>query len=427
MSERYRHQNRNRLNYSLPQNGTTRLNGTIHDSSAHGRATPAVFRAMIMAISIRLLFLILGFQSLVTLSVSPCSAADAGTSVNQYSVSLLNTSSISTPVAAPAVDDPAHFRRDESQPLLIETPGRVVEQSTPQCPGFWIVSTHQSPQVFDRSCPQFRPGVTRYEQCSGYRQSSFPELCSSLIPGIPICVVVHGSFVDWESLCNESRWAWQWLRQGCPDRPLQVIFFTWPSYRPYTPLVQIDIGVLGRRAARNGFYLTDLMLNLPPESPVCLLGHSHGTRVIASSLHLMGGGSVENLRHGAGQQHGRRIRAVFAASAIDHDWLNPDERYGCALRSAECVLNLQNSLDPCLAIYPLRRPLSSRALGHSGFTRKDYSKLQGWSWKVKNLDVSGVIGVGHLWPNYFCKPPISRSISGYVYFPDQPLPSNNLN
>lgn len=299
-----------------------------------------------------------------------------------------------------------------------------------QPPGFWIVSTHQSPQSFDHACPKFCPGVTRFDQCVGYRQSSLAELCQSLQPGIPVCITVHGSFVDWESVCTESRCAWQWLQSGCPDRPLQVICFTWPSDRIAGPLIQLDIAVLGRRASRNGFYLADLIRHLPVESPVSLVGHSHGTRVIASGLHLMGGGTVEDLAYPWAAPGSRRIRAVFAASAIDHDWLNPDERFGRALCSAECILNLKNNHDPALKVYPLRRPFSSRALGFSGFTSKDRRELQSWSHKVADLDVSSQIGHAHLWPEYFTKPWLARSISNYTCFPDYACPTclnhNNL-
>ncbi len=289
--------------------------------------------------------------------------------------------------------------------------------------GFWIVSTHQSPQSFDKNCPQFCPGVTRYDECSGYRQSSFAELCQSLHPGIPVCVTVHGSFVDWKSVCIESHGAWRWLTNGCPGRPLQVICFTWPSDRHIGPLLPIDIAILGRRASRNGYYLADLIRHLPYESPVSLVGHSHGTRVIASGLHLMSGGTVEDVRYPYAGMTGRRIRAVFAASAIDHDWLNPNERFGRALCSAECILNLKNCHDPALKAYPLRRPFSSRALGHSGFTSKDRSELRGWSGKVSDLDVSSQIGHAHFWPEYYQRPHLSRQISNYVHFPDHVCPT----
>ncbi|MBL8817574.1 MAG: alpha/beta hydrolase [Planctomyces sp.] len=286
------------------------------------------------------------------------------------------------------------------------------------CCGYWIVSTHSSPQSFDASCPPFCPRIMRYDECGGHRNADYSEMMQSIQPGIPICIVVHGSFVGWEGACIESRYTWKWLGSACPGRPFQMIYFTWPSDREITPLVQLDVAVLGRRASRNGYYLATLIQQLPPESPVCLVGHSHGTRVISSALHMMAGGEIDDVCHPCVRTTGRKIRAVYAAAAIDHDWLNPEERFGRALCTAECILNLKNSHDPALKIYPLRRPFSSRALGQAGFTSKDRREMGGWGRRAAELDVTNVIGHGHFWPEYFQRPGIARSIANYVFFPD---------
>jgi esterase/lipase superfamily enzyme len=200
---------------------------------------------------------------------------------------------------------------------------------------------------------------------------------------------------------------------------MQMIYLTWPSdLSPVTPLVQLEVNFLGRRAARNGYYLAELVRYIPPDCPICLIGHSHGTRVISSALQFMAGGDVQGMCHPNASAAGRRIRTVFAASAIDHDWFNPGERYCRALASTECLLNLQNPDDPALKLYPLRRPLASRALGAVGFTEKDRCKLRGWSAKVIDCDVSGRVGHTHLWPHYFRDQGIAQAIHNFVYFPD---------
>jgi hypothetical protein len=185
-------------------------------------------------------------------------------------------------------------------------------------------------------------------------------------------------------------------------------------------LASIDVAVLGKRASRNGFYLTSLINKLPPDCPLCLLGHSHGTRVISSSLHLMAGGSVEGYQHSQPGNAGRRIRTVFAASAIDHDWLNPGQRFDRALCMTECLMNLQNHMDPALKIYPLRRIGSSRALGCTGFTEKDQRELGESRRRVSNWDVSETIGMGHLWPNYVKRPALASQLRNYFFYADMP-------
>lgn len=121
--------------------------------------------------------------------------------------------------------------------------------------------------------------------------------------------------------------------------PLNFIYFTWPSEGPFslvpnnpfsTAIPCLDFGVLGRRAELNGFYLADLIGSLPGPTTVSLIGHSLGARTIATGLHLLGGGTVHGKARWNPADCGHRIRVVLAAAAIEHDWLNPGDRYGCA-------------------------------------------------------------------------------------------------
>lgn len=305
-----------------------------------------------------------------------------------------------------------------SVPPVPPVPGTSPTVSLPE--GYWIVSTWHSPQTFDDGPLQFCPEVKRIDQGVQMRLTRVEELAQSLIPGVPVCIMVHGSFMDSPSVYPESCDTWNWLRAGSCGLPFQMIYFSWPSDRPLSALASIDVAVLGKRASRNGFYLTSLINKLPPDCPLCLLGHSHGTRVISSSLHLMAGGSVEGYQHSQPGNAGRRIRTVFAASAIDHDWLNPGQRFDRALCMTECLMNLQNHMDPALKIYPLRRIGSSRALGCTGFTEKDQRQLGESRRRVSNWDVSETIGMGHLWPNYVKRPALASQLRNYFFYADMP-------
>lgn len=308
---------------------------------------------------------------------------------------------------------------DAAEPVLEVVP-EVPPEPMAIDSGYWIVSTENSPQSFDDSLPKFCAVVRRYEHCRGVRAASLGELLASLTPGIPVCIMVHGSFMDSPSVVPESAKTWQWLRHGAGGRPFQMIYFRWPSWKLPTALINIDIAVLGRRASRNGFYLASLLQQLPPESPVSLLGHSHGTRVISAAAHLLAGGSVEGfcLANRATEPTGQRIRAVFAASAIDHDWLNPGERFDRALSSLQCVLNLRNRLDPALLLYPMRHPGSRRALGLTGLTQADRRALGDRSSRVRDLDVSESIGCRHIWPSWTAETSIAHRASSYLFWPE---------
>jgi len=251
------------------------------------------------------------------------------------------------------------------------------------------------------------------------------ELLRTLMPGAPVCIFVHGSFTRMQDVWEDAEYSYRWLRSPCPQVPLNFIYFTWPSEGTFTlfpdnafstPLLCVDFAILGRRAEVNGFYLADLIGELPPNTPVSLIGHSHGARAIASSLHLLGGGTVQQQGRWNPADSGNRIRVVMAAAAIDHDWLNPDERYGCALNRAECLLSLRNECDFALALYPLRRPFSSRSLARAGFTRKDQRELGGHVAQVSELDVTPLIGRRHDWPSYVRRAEIAAAIRPYVFF-----------
>lgn len=286
--------------------------------------------------------------------------------------------------------------------------------------GYWYLSNHYSSQSFDHSVPRFCPAVLRYDKCAGYRQSSFDALRSGLVPGIPVCIVVHGSFMDLPSTFGEAQQTWHWLRSAGMGRQMQMIYVTWPSDRPPVSLtLALDVNLLGRRAERNGFYLAELIRNIPPECPICLLGHSHGARVISSALHLMCGGSVQGYCHPYARSAGRRIRVVFACAAMDHHWLNPGERYGRAVCNIECLLNLVNRRDPALALYPARLPLLARpSLGMVGLTSCDRRRMGPMGTRTFNIDVGPAIGLSHMWPNFYNDRGLAMLMRNYVYFAD---------
>jgi len=92
-----------------------------------------------------------------------------------------------------------------------EPPGVVRMSSAPaMADGFFFLSTHQSPQTFPEGL-RFCPVVSRHDNCGPFRGSSFDELRSQIVPGIPVCIYVHGSFVDMASSCKASVETWGWV------------------------------------------------------------------------------------------------------------------------------------------------------------------------------------------------------------------------
>lgn len=296
----------------------------------------------------------------------------------------------------------------------------VVAVATPSARGddYWIVSSRCCKQHNLVGCVSCRFGYYRCaEGCCAARQ---PEAAFQawLRPDVPLCIVTHGSFTSIDDLQYRSRHMYRWIRSAAPDRPLQVVFFSWPSDLPLLGLIPVDIGVLGRRSAFNGMYLAQLISQIPGDRPICLLAHSHGARASSAALHLLAGGRVQGHRFCRPETSGRRMRAVFLAAALDHHWLNPGERYDRALCRLEALLNVRNHRDSVLHFYPLRRPCSRKALGYAGLSQKDRRRMGWQSLKVTEIDVAPLIGSHHYWQYYYGRPDIAAAIAPYVFFPE---------
>lgn len=329
---------------------------------------------------------------------------------------------------AAAADGPQgpQFGTDSASPADPQ-PTRPVDENRPGTGSedqYWVVSTRRCPQENDGplACP-----IDYFQRRLDGRVRRFDEasFLQSFQPGVPICVVVHGSFVSWDGLWSHSRPLYRWIRGAEPDRPLQVVFVSWPSDGPLSYFLPLDIAVLGRRSAFNGFYLAQLASKFPETSPITFVGHSHGARLISSAIHLMGGGSVQGYRAAPSIVAARhQVRAVLFAAAMDHDWLNPGERYGRMLYRSNAVLSLRNREDIALGFYPLRKFNSNAALARVGLTNFDRQRLGSLNPKLMELDVTAVIGSGHVWQHYFSRPEISQVIAPYVFFTDRdPVPN----
>lgn len=282
-------------------------------------------------------------------------------------------------------------------------------------PNYWIVSSRCSVQSFAEVCRgPWHLDVYQRTPDRQLHHSNLATLTSQLVPGIPVCIFSHGSFVEWESQCRQAHEFYVRIRQSCRG-PLQVIFFTWPS-EPHSHLTMpFEVNLRGRQADFNGFYLTELISHVPCACPVSLVGHSHGARVILTAMHLAGGGTMEGYASPCSVA-GHRFRVVLAAAAMDHHWLNPGQLFGCALNPVECLLIFRNREDLPLSVYPLSRLFARRALARSGVTPRD-ADLIGWnSAKIRQCDVTELLGHGHYWPNYYEQPGIIANMVPYVYF-----------
>lgn len=288
----------------------------------------------------------------------------------------------------------------------------------------WILSVRHCSKKCDAESSWCRFGVSRADWCGNAWASTEDEFRNWIRPGVPIVIYVHGSFVPADTVVSDSTSTFRWLRQAAPDRDVQMLSFTWKSdgiftldsANAMTSLVPgVDVAILGKRAEVNGIRLARLIMSLPAESPVCIIGHSHGARILVSALDLLGGGCRCGVQVCQGTS-GRRVRAIFAAAAIDHDWLNPDNRFGRAMCGADCILNMKTRGDWALSVYPLRKPFSPLALGQIGFTKKDIRKLGPAADRIAEVDVTSTIQLGHIWPRYTERPELAQMLLPWLYY-----------
>lgn len=307
-----------------------------------------------------------------------------------------------------------------TSPLCPSCQGRSNGRSCVCNPNFWIVSSRHCKQ--GAFCRKQRPvcHLKQFQYVNGRAIRRHPsEFQRWLVPGAPVCVVIHGVFTRFDSLLDESRAMCRWLHAASPGRPLNVVIYSWPSDKLPTGLLPADVTLNGRFAAFNGFYLSQFLTQVPAGSRVCLLGHSLGARTAASVLHLQAGGTVQGFRLRPGLYNSHRYRAVFLAAAVDHCWLNPGDRYGRAMCRVEALVNVHNDCDFALMLYPLRKPFGHRALGMTAFLPRDLRKMGPLAAKLAQFDASQYVGRRHAWLFYFARPQIARAVHLYIDFSDE--------
>ena len=300
-------------------------------------------------------------------------------------------------------------------PVPAQGPVGRVSTGTVDEPDFFVVNSARCPQMPLNCEPRCDGIVHRFLPDCRYHVSSRDDLINSFQPGVPVCIVVHGSFVGAADVYMESVGRYRRMLQSAGNRPLHFIAAHWPSETGLLLLPTIQTNALGRRAEFNGIYLAQLIGQIPPSQPVSLIGHSHGCRVVASALHLLAGGAVRGFTV-ADPSPERPIRAVFGAAAIDHTWLNPGQKYGRALLRVEQLLNIKNETDLVLNAYPLRDPRLRRAFGQVGLSRRDVQMIGPLVGKIREFDATRLVGSGHMIEAYAPHPQIRSAYLPYVYF-----------
>lgn len=283
-------------------------------------------------------------------------------------------------------------------------------------PDFFVLSIQPCPiETTFGQIPQGRFSAFRYCADGTYRHASLDEVIGSLRPAVPVCFFTHGGFVSWEFTLEESPKHYSSIVHMGGNRPLHFIAVSWPSEISIFPCPSVQLSHLERRAHATGQGLAQFLTMIPPENPVCLIGHSYGALVTSVALQAISRGVVADpVSSETGCR--RRMRAVFNAAAMDHHWLNPGEKLEHAVDRVECMLVFTNCADPAMQGYSLTDPLLHHPLGQIGLTCIDRLKLGWQSKKIKEKDVTFLVGCRHFVVNYFSDPEVIQAKIPYIYF-----------
>lgn len=315
--------------------------------------------------------------------------------------------------------------------VVDRTPNPAVEQPGSQIllPRY-AVGTAWAPDFFFANalhCPDYLPQgsaldlrLQRYGRDGRVYSLNEQQFRDSIQPEVPICVVVHGSFIP----ASEFRGfvdTYRWIRGAAPDLPLHIVFYRWPSSADMRAVIpQLQVERLGQRADCHGLRLAMFLRRLPSRNPVSILAHSHGTRCASSALHLLAGGRVGHLQLSGTGAPERLYRVVYGAAAIDHHWLNPNQRFGRAFHSVESILNMRTRNDWALDLYTFRSSYSAAALGDVGLTPSDRLILgDAAQHKYSEYDVTSIVGFGHTSRAYVSHMEISRTFVPWLYYADR--------
>jgi hypothetical protein len=244
--------------------------------------------------------------------------------------------------------------------------------------------------------------VAQIDPAGGAPKPAPARTLINLMAGRTVVVLVHGNNYSYEASTREALRVRDELAGGGGfTRDALFIIFDWPSERLRPGLIS-DLNEKARRSRIAGSHLAMFLREAPPETRICLLGQSDGSRVILTSLHLLSGAPLTkflrepeiHLESGRSDLH---LRAVTLEAAVGHDWLNPDQRLGNAIGMTEGVLNLYNQFDYALAVYGLGQYTGLKsALGRSGLRPSDLRKLGDEACLVEQMELHSIGGLRHL-------------------------------
>jgi hypothetical protein len=196
--------------------------------------------------------------------------------------------------------------------------------------------------------------------------TTWPEVAAEFAEPLPTIIYVHGNRVSSGEDKQQGMAFYRSLTASRSPGRLRYVIWSWPADQIRGPAK--DYAVKAARTKPVGWQLAWAVNQLPPQSPVTLVGYSYGARIVTGALHLLGGGSMGALRLDQPDNPLRPpLRAALVAAAVDADWLRPGGYHGEAVGQVESLILVNNQLDPAMRFFHwLGDNRGARALGFAG-------------------------------------------------------------
>lgn len=281
---------------------------------------------------------------------------------------------------------------------------------------FWLVDTRPASMSCDCDATFDKLDFSYRDNCQ-WHSSTIEEFFASSDPNVPTGIFVHGNLTDRCKAISDGHYVYNYMKQRAEGRPFRFIVWTWPAQKVRGGL-RHDARTKAHRCDAQGLFLAHFFNRAGQKTPVCAIGHSFGARIIASALHMMGGGQIAGQSlNGSVRKRKTPLRAVLVAAAMDSNALLPNHRNGSTIDGVDRLLITRNRCDRVLKWYPLmtQRGNKQQALGYVGPTC--VGCLGQEREKIDIVSTTCSVGKTHKWPAYICSGTLRNRIATY-FFPE---------
>jgi hypothetical protein len=266
----------------------------------------------------------------------------------------------------------------------------------------WLISSRQAP------CAE--PELLRYwrYRTGCWVPASLQEFLQADDPSIRTCFWIHGYMFTYD---RANRWGWDAFRRfQTPGHPQRFVIWSWPTQK--AGHILHDARRKARRSDLEGSTLAWLVDQLHPDTRISFVGYSYGGRLVASALHVLGGGTIEgrSLPHRV-HPHRRPITAIILAGALNNFAFQPGESNDRTLSQVNRLLVTIDSLDRVLRVYPLLGGWHGpRAMGQTGVI----GDVGPYANVLHEWDVTHEVGRSHAVADYLDSPVILPVLVRFV-------------